>query len=290
MKRKTGVILISITLILIIIYLLLPSSGQVNFSRDVQSSSPTIYRSITNQALWKKWFGSDIVIKERLLNSANITVSTGNLTASGNIMLLSLDNDSTRVFCSAELANYNRFTGYFQLRKLSNKVRHALDSIKYFAENTANVYGITIRQQSTIDTLLLTRRFNTTSYPSTEIIYSQIEQLRKEVLSKGATATGFPMLNVTPVDSSTYKCMIALPIDKVIGNDSSFVRMIPGQFLTGEIKGGPHTISNAHVMMQQYFSDFKRAAMAIPFEYLVTNRLQEPDTTKWVTKIYFPVF
>ena len=27
---------------------------------------------------------------------------------------------------------------------------------------------------------------------------------------------------------------------------------------------------------------------AIPFESLITNRLEEPDTSKWVTKIYYP--
>jgi hypothetical protein len=42
--------------------------------------------------------------------------------------------------------------------------------------------------------------------------------------------------------------------------------------------------------MQQYFADYKRVAMAIPFEYLVTDRETETDTTKWVTRIYAPVY
>jgi hypothetical protein len=42
--------------------------------------------------------------------------------------------------------------------------------------------------------------------------------------------------------------------------------------------------------MDQYFKDYNRVAMAIPFEYLITDRLKVPDTSKWVTKIYCPVY
>ena len=100
------------------------------------------------------------------------------------------------------------------------------------------------------------------------------------------------MLNISTTDSSTFNCMVAVPIDKILNDSSaiSFVRMIPGRFLVTQVTGGPYTISNAHRMMEQYFKDFNRTSMAIPFEYLVTDRLKEPDTSKWVTKIYGPVY
>ena len=37
-------------------------------------------------------------------------------------------------------------------------------------------------------------------------------------------------------------------------------------------------------------TDNALSSPAIPFESLVTNRMQEPDTSKWVTKIYYPGF
>jgi hypothetical protein len=66
--------------------------------------------------------------------------------------------------------------------------------------------------------------------------------------------------------------------------------MVPGRFLKTEVTGGPYIIEHAHKMMQQYFEDYKRTSMAIPFEYLVTDRSKEPDTAKWVTRIYGPVY
>lgn len=102
------------------------------------------------------------------------------------------------------------------------------------------------------------------------------------------------MLNLSTTDSLSFTCMVGLPIDRIVetsyNSSTRFVRMVPGQFLTAEVKGGPYTIKKAHQMMQLYFQDYKRTAMAIPFEYLVTDRLAEKDTTQWITKLYAPVY
>jgi hypothetical protein len=86
--------------------------------------------------------------------------------------------------------------------------------------------------------------------------------------------------------------MVALPVNRIVAGkgDVFFVRMVPGHFLRTEVTGGPHTIANAHRMMDQYFKDFNRVTMAIPFEYLVTDRLKEADTSKWITRVYGPVY
>ena len=289
MKRLIGVIFLILAIALVIIYFFLPSSGKIAVSRNIKSSNEGIYRSMTNQQLWNKWFSNDIIITKPLLNSAEIEVLAGNQKAPGNIFLVSATNDSTKVYWQSELPGYNRLTGYSALKELQHKINLALDSLKEFTENTENVYGIDIKQQTTKDTLLLTSRFTTRSYPGVNDVYPYINELKKTVLSMNAQPVGDPMLNVTRVDSSLYKCMIAIPVNKIL-DDPSFVRMIPGRFLTAQIKGGPYTIRHAHEMMQQYFKDYQRTSMAIPFEYIITDRSAEPDTTKWITEIYAPVY
>ena len=258
-------------------------------NRNIKSSNEGIYRSMINQQLWNKWFSNDIIVTKPLLNSAEIEVLAGDQKAPGNILLVSATNDSTKVYWQAEIPGYSRFTGYSALKELQHKINLALDSLEVFTTNTENVYGIDIKQQSTKDTLLLTSRFITKSYPGAADVYPHINELKKTVLSMNAQPVGYPMLNVTRVDTSLYKCMIAIPVNKVL-DDPSFVRMIPGRFLTAQIKGGPYTIRHAHEMMQQYFKDYQRTSMAIPFEYIITDRSAEPDTTKWITEIYAPVY
>jgi hypothetical protein len=35
--------------------------------------------------------------------------------------------------------------------------------------------------------------------------------------------------------------------------------------------------------------DHQRVAPAIPFQSLVTDRTKQPDTSKWVTRLYWPI-
>jgi hypothetical protein len=62
-----------------------------------------------------------------------------------------------------------------------------------------------------------------------------------------------------------------------------------GNILITEVKGGPASIKKAFNEMETYITDYRRTAPAIPFQSLITDRSKEPDTSKWVTKIYYPV-
>jgi hypothetical protein len=62
-----------------------------------------------------------------------------------------------------------------------------------------------------------------------------------------------------------------------------------GNILITEVKGGQNEITNAYKQIQNYVSDYNRSAPAIPFESLVTDRRKEPDSSKWITRIYYPV-
>ena len=66
--------------------------------------------------------------------------------------------------------------------------------------------------------------------------------------------------------------------------------MVPGKILVAEVKGGAYTADEALRQLTMYMDDNHLVSPAIPFQSLVTERSKEPDTTKWITKIYFPVF
>ena len=118
-----------------------------------------------------------------------------------------------------------------------------------------------------------------------------IAKLQAYVKENGALQTGYPMLNVSHPDDKQYAVMIALPVNKILAEKGDIVykRMIPGGFLTTTVTGGNGAVTNAYHQMEQYFQDYRNTAMAIPFMYLITDRSQEKDSSKWVTKLYFPV-
>jgi hypothetical protein len=85
---------------------------------------------------------------------------------------------------------------------------------------------------------------------------------------------------------------VAIPINKRLPDKGPFFQrhMVPGKFLFTTIQGGPGTIQHTFKQLQLYVEDFRRTAMAIPFQLLVTDRMGDPDTSKWITHIYVPVF
>jgi ABC-type spermidine/putrescine transport system permease subunit I len=66
--------------------------------------------------------------------------------------------------------------------------------------------------------------------------------------------------------------------------------MVKGSFMVTEVLGGDSTISKASHNMEQYFQDFRRTSMAMNFTMLVTDRQLQPDSSKWITKLYHPVY
>src|SRR5206468_2086028 len=104
--------------------------------------------------------------------------------------------------------------------------------------------------------------------------------------------TGNPMYNVTALEKDTVRLMVALPVNKFLPQTNSVipVKMVQGNFLATQVTGGEYTVRNALATIQNFMADNNKTPMAIPFSYLITNRVDEPDTSKWVTKIYMPVF
>lgn len=297
MKKWIVVIIVFLVTTFIFLNFLLPYPEKIVVNKSIKVSTANLYRAIADQRTWDKLFPGEFIITKKLLNTVHIDIVTSNKNSNSTFFLIPVRNDSTLVTWAADAGNRNFFTripGFMYQKQLANKLSVALDSIKKFTSNTVNTYGMNIIQTSTKDTALITTKFTTTTYPTYQEIYSYIDKLKSFISSKNAKVAGYPMLNITTSDSASYRCMVAVPVDRIIetGYNSpiTFVRMIPGQFLTAEVTGGPYTIKHAHQMMQLYFQDYKRTSMAIPFEYLVTDRLNETDTSKWITRVYAPVY
>ena len=297
MRRRLIVGIISIIVVsFVLIYLLIPSpltaSGKVSFNVN----SNTTYHALADQKNWDKWSPQTFRITNNLVNTVELNVTSENVTVPVSMLLIPVAKDSTIITWKAtypESANpLTRVKQYSQSNELRELMNKAIINFQSFVQQSENVYGIRIQETSTKDTFLIATRFTSDSFPSNQIIYSNINRLRSYAEQTGATESGFPMLNISTADSSTFNCMVALPINKIVDGKGSvfFVRMVPGRFLTAQVTGGPHTIRNAQRMMEQYFKDFNRVSMAIPFEYLVTDRLKETDTAKWITRIYGPVY
>lgn len=300
---KKWIIGLSIFLVLSVIgiYLVIPSNLAVSAAEGLQCAANGTYRSLADQSKWTKWFPPSLDLKNYtvdkvLLNTLHVTIHNDNDSVKSIIRLLPIANDSTIIQwrCNIPTGNnpFSRIQRYQKAVALKNDMDEILDHLRSFVDKPENIYGFDIHQTTFTDTVLIATKTTFKNYPAISDTYLLINSLKAHIARHKAVQTGDPMQNVTALDSNTYQVMVALPVNKVLEDAGPFFfrRMIPGNFMKAEVKGGPQTIKEALRQMQLYFADYRKTAMAIPFEYLVTDRMQEPDTSKWITRIYAPVF
>ena len=161
----------------------------------------------------------------------------------------------------------------------------------YFSEEK-NIYGLSIAHQLIVDSTFVFTQKISPVYPSTDFIYGLIARLRTYSKKYNVAETNYPILNISLLDSTNYLVKVALPVNKSVpsGTDIESKRMpVNVNILMAEVKGGPHTAEKAFEQLRLYISDHHAHIPGLPFFSLVTDRSKESDTTKWITRIYFPV-
>lgn len=313
--KKLLLVLVSICIIfLACVYIFLPSKITFSEVYILNTKVSIANRLLLNENYWHKWWppattdkknvqdknafvykNYDYSLDKKMMNAGEVSISGEHISLKSLLNIISVNSDSVVINWKSEMpATSNplgRIKNYFHARHIKTSMTEILETFQAFLKKTENVYGLSIGQIQVKDTLLISAKFSTQQYPSTNDIYAEINSLKKYIAAEGAGETNSPMLNIIH-DSTNYRTMIAIPISKVIPtkDDYEIKRMVPGKILVTEVKGGQSRAKEAMRQLTFFLSDNNISSPAMPFESLVTNRSLEPDTSKWVTKIYYPIF
>jgi hypothetical protein len=306
-------LLMTVTLITLIagsIYILIPAEIRIAELNVIGCNKDAAYRTLANSNKWETqvFLTSDpslniarandykIEIGKKYSEGLELLIKDDSAVYYSLMHLLPIGLDSTRLEWRTTLPAtqnpINRARQYFKAREIKQNMKSVTGYIKKFLENRENVYGMKITFEKVRDTLLVSRRIFSSSYPNAELIDSIINGLKSFINSTGAKQAGYPMLHVAGISNSTgYEFMVAVPINKVVTNLGEYVfkRMVPGNILTAEIRGGMSRIKEGEAQLENFVRDYKFISPAIPFQSLVTNRMVEKDTSKWITKLYYPI-
>jgi effector-binding domain-containing protein len=109
--------------------------------------------------------------------------------------------------------------------------------------------------------------------------------------ANGAQSTGYPMAITIAYDSLFWDFEAAIPIDKEIkGNERIQIKQsYAGKAVYLEYKGAYENTYNAYISLDEYMAKNGLKQAGGPWEVYVTDPMTEPDTSKWITEIYFPV-
>lgn len=308
MKKLIGVIGL-IIIIFILLYFFIPSTKTFIYQTTANVTPTAVTRKIIHKPEWPSWWPGKTIndstyqfqnnifrIDKILLDAVETTVFNNNDSLKGYLQFTGFGQDSTRFGWVSEYHfpdnPIKRLKDYFQFKKINNQIKTLVDSIQVQFNQPLVIYGMNIKEQKVTDSTLISLKNTFSHYPSTSEIYSMVDSINSYISKNGGEVNNHPMLNVHQNGPAAFETMVAIPTKRDLASNGKFElkKMVLGNILMGEIKGGVHAVLDGEKQLRFYANDYHKMSPAIPFQSLVTNRIVEPDSAKWVTRLYYPVF
>jgi hypothetical protein len=309
MKRVVFIAAFFLIILLVFIYVFIPSTITSSKTASIKCIDKNILQLIGNKQGWSKWlpkesFATDLIQYKDYqlkLGAATYTSVVFDALKDGDVIFneIGFVKDSvtkTKISVISSIATgmnpFTRFRKWQMMKNYGTVVNDLLQQLISFAEDKKNIYGVDITDGRIPDSLFISTRKTFDHHPTEAEVYQLIDQLGVYANGKNAKPVNQPMMHLERIDSNHFEIMVALPIDKVIGNEGnfSFKQMVKGNTLIADVRGGRATINNGLRALEQFKSDYQFTSPAISFELMIIDRRAEPDTSKWVTRLYYPIF
>jgi len=279
------------------IYIFIPS--QLTFSKIIKAncSVGAANRCFSDTSKWVGWWpaGYDHAITGIFYNEVRLRTTAGESVVNVIMRIAQSGNDSIRVGWECSLpVSYNpwkRILAYRQRKVIGDHMEAVLNSFKSYAEDGRNIYGVVFKHTFSKDSTLITLSGVSNGYPTTATIYGMIDSLKQYAGSQRAAEIDYPMLNVSKLNDTQYRLMVALSLNRTLAGNKRIIvkRFVPWKMIEGEVHGGAYTAEKALKELYNFRDDYQLSIMAIPFQSLITDRSKVQDSTKWVTKVCAPI-
>ena len=312
MKKIGLTIFILLILALIGSLFIFPRKLNVNSSLYYNANAHGVFSFLTDTNNWAKWWPGNFNaiqknkglefrknqydISKILYHAFELNVISNQKIYPAHIKVISASVDSTVLEFTTEMESgfdpFSRISNYFRAKEIKSDFHEILNALGKYTSVLKNIYGFDIHNEKVQMQHLVSTSKEFDHFPTTGDTYLLIEKLRKYISTTDAKEEFYPMLNIETTDSIKYTARVGLPVNKLTTGTKDITpkQMVKnGNILVTEVTGGLKTLENARKQMERYIIDYQRSIIAIPFQSLQTDRLKVTDTSKWITKIYYPV-
>jgi hypothetical protein len=312
MKKPTLFVIGILVLAFVSIYFIIPQKIKTANVIEIDASDVNISKFLVNKRQWHKWWpgqhnaadsihfsynGADYVLQESTNSQMKTLIKIGDMELNSQLLYATTGEGMCEVTWATEMQSsinpIERIAQFVKIKRHAKSIDTILTAFKKFMQNEVNVYGMAIKISHIKNPIVLATTTHLNDYPSPETIYSLANGLRKQIKAQNALQLDSPMMNVHPDENDGYQIMVAIPINKIIkpGNGMVLNKLVKNaNVLEAEVKGGKNTILNAFTQLKHFQKDHRLISPAMPYESLITYRIAEKDTAKWVTKVFWPIF
>lgn len=307
--KKIVIWIIASLVICFCIVKLLPTTKIVSETVDVDCPIEALNRNISNPSYWNKWWPGNklnnskysFLEKEILINKILLNGFEGQTQSRGkqikiNLQALTISSYTSQINLTTQYAFSSnvvtKLIQYVSLLKDKSDFTKFLQQIQVVFSSTEKTYGFNIERQRVPNSSYISVKQSFTHSPTTEEIYSMIQELEKYIASQNSNVANAPIVNIYTDNNKEYEVMVAIATDRDLPSNTkySLKNMMLGNIMVAEVKGDRKKIDECIQAMKYYISDYKKSSPAIYFERLITNRLAEKDSTQWITTINYPIF
>lgn len=307
MKKWIWALLLLIV-VLVAVAWWLPASVQVQQTLVLKRPLSAVERSMINTRRWPEWWpGKQVAdsVYEHAGHRWQInTVLLNGFTATDldqpgryyDCRIVLMENNQTAlsltVWQQASVNPISKLQANFSKAAYQRFAESWLTAVASHFENDERLYGFKVVSAKVKDSSYISMRSYFDREPTVADVYGLIDELRTYISTKGGQAVNAPIMNVYRESATRYELMVAIAtaFDLPSTNRYQLKKMMLGNILEGEVKGGLYTVARAEENMRLYANDYRKISPAIPFQQLVTDRRIEPDTSKWITRVYYPIF
>jgi len=297
------VLIVSIALAI----LLIPSRLKISESIEVNRPLLPVEKRMTDARQWKNWWpgtqqdDSTFTLNSKVLHIENIFMNgfVAITTKPGETYRFSfVPNEKQTLFLTLEFEQdsggnmLKKILNVLQKNQRQNEMRNWLQQVKGFFESDEKIYGLKITKNKVKDLSFISVKQVFDHNPAMVDVYGMIGELKDYIAQQNATETNHPIMHIRQTDSTNFEAMVAIATDRDLPGTERFIlkRMVPGNILETKVTGGSATADHAESMLELYATEHRKNSPAISYQMLITNRMAEPDTSHWVTRLYYPVF
>lgn len=287
----------------------LPSNQMKSMTANATTPFDGVSRVIVNKHYWKNWWpgtvlndstlvfeNTELHIDMLLLNGFKAKSLNTNIPAFLDLQAIATYNSETALTFNTSFSFSNnpfiRLYQYILYRSEQKKYEQLFKNLSLSFSNVKRVYGFDIQMGKVPNAYYVSVKTYLDHYPTTEEVYANIGEVTNFIRSQNSKVMNEPIFNVFKEGENRYLLMVAVASDREIPTQGKFLQknMMLGNIVVAGVQGGYNAINKCKEAVQFYVSDFRKVSPAIAFERLITNRLQEKDSSKWITTINYPVF
>ena len=327
--KKIGKIVALTVLTVVVLFYMLPNVAFIEQSMEIKTTPDRIFELINCPENWKEWYtpvqdtsevqllllgaskgksagmkwenhhpdySTGIVNIRNSKNNRNVTaVVTVNDRRSAvmNFKIRPLGKEASMLTISSRLRfKQDSLLHYLRLmfdRSDEMAVIRYLDNINEAAIWKPGSIDVHVQQTDTLSYIGITDSCSLIDMPQ------RIIDLYNEILVFGARSgidmTGRPLVVYHRLDEKSAVFESGVPVDKKVAVTGRIqYKTIPGrEHVVAHYYGSYDTLEDGHHAIQHWLQRHRRKTHGYTWEMYVTDPAAEPDTNKWLTRIYYPV-